>query len=308
VAGVEQAREETGRRLDRQKHQHAESEGYMKGLLAGIDARMVGKAVRNPSRAMLRLVLRARLARTGTDEARGRLFDFLSEHYGVDGMELADEYYRSDFFAWFRERRAALQRFPGPYRLGTTGEFGCEALYLLVRAARPNMVVETGVLYGASSAHILAALIRNGGGELHSLELGRDHREPPHDHFVPRDLQRHWTLVIGDSRHELRSVLKRCAPVDMFLHDSLHTFDHMTWEFETALPYLSPVGILASDDILNPSSLLGVFQETAFPAFCKRRQVPYATFQNLGVAIPAMAELPDQRAVAPAEVRLSRSA
>jgi predicted O-methyltransferase YrrM len=280
----------------------------MKGLLAGIDARMVGKAVRNPSRAMLRLVLRARLARTGTDEARRRLFDFLSEHYGVDGMELADEYYRSEFFAWVRERRAALRRFPGPYRLGTTGEFGCEALYLLVRAARPSMVVETGVLYGASSAHILAALVRNGAGELHSLELGGDQREPPHDHFVPPDLQRHWTLVIGDSRHELRSLLQRCAPVDMFLHDSLHTFDHMTWEFETALPYLRPSGILASDDILNPSSLLEVFQETAFPAFCKRRQVPYATFQNLGVAILAMTELPDQRAAAPAEVRLSRSA
>ena len=36
------------------------------------------------------------------------------------------------------------------------------------------MVVETGVLYGASSAHILAALAQNGDGELHSIELGRD--------------------------------------------------------------------------------------------------------------------------------------
>ena len=280
----------------------------MKGLLAGIDARAVGKAIRNPSRAMLRLVLRARLARTGTDEERTRLLRFLSEHYGVDGMELADEYRRSDFFAWFRGRRAALERFPGPYRLGTTGEFGCEALYLLVRAARPRVVVETGVLYGASSAHILAALVRNGGGELHSLEIGRDPREPPHDHFIHRDLQRHWTLVIGDSRRELPSLLERCAPVDMFLHDSLHTFDHMTWEFEAALPCLSPRGILTSDDILNPPSLLGVFQETAFPAFCKRRQVPYVTFKNLGVAIPAMGKWPNQRACAPAEVRPSRSA
>jgi predicted O-methyltransferase YrrM len=279
----------------------------MKGLLAGIDARVVGKAMRNPSRALLRLVLRARLARTGTEEERRRLFAFLSEHYGMDGMELADEYRQSDFFAWFREWRDALERFPGPYRLGTTGEFGCEALSLLVRAARPRVVVETGVLYGASSAPILAALVRNGGGELHSLEIGRDPREPPHHHFVPGELRRLWTLVIGDSREELEPLLKRCAPVDMFLHDSLHTFDHMTWEFETALPYLSPAGILTSDDILNPPSLLGVFRETAFPAFCKRRQVPYATFKNLGVAIPAT-EWANHRAFAPAEVRLSRSA
>ena len=280
----------------------------MKGLVAGIDARAVQKAIRNPSRAVLRRVLRARLARTGTDEERTRLLHFLSEHYGVDGTELADEYRQSGFFSWFRGRRAALERFPGPYRLGTTGEFGCEALYLLVRAARPRVVVETGVLYGASSAHILAALVRNGGGELHSLEIGRDSREPPHDHFVHRDLQPRWTLVIGDSRRELPSLLKRRGPIDMFLHDSLHTFDHMTWEFETALPYLSPAGILTSDDILNPPSLLGVFQETAFPAFCKRRQLPYVTFKNLGVAIPAMAKAGNQRAFAPAEVRLSRSA
>jgi methyltransferase family protein len=280
----------------------------MKGLLAGVDARTVGKAIRNPSRAVMRLVLRARLARTGTDEERRRLFDFLSEYYGVDGMKLAEEYHQSDFFAWFRERRAALERFRGPYRLGTTGEFGCEALYLLVRAARPRVVVETGVLYGASSAHILAALVRNGGGELHSVEIGRDPREPPHDHFVPPDLQPHWALVIGDSRHELQSLLQRCAPVGMFHHDSLHTFDHMTWEFDTALPYLSPTGILTSDDVLNPPSLLGVFQETAFPAFCKGRQVPYNTFHNLGVAIPAMAGQANHRAFAPAEVRLSRSA
>jgi hypothetical protein len=82
----------------------------------------------------------------------------------------------------------------------------------------------------------------------------------------------------------------------------------MTWEFETALPHLSPAGILTSDDILNPPSLLGVFRETAFPAFCKRRQVPYATFKNLGVAIPAMVERTNHRALAPAEARLSRSA
>jgi hypothetical protein len=59
----------------------------------------------------------------------------------------------------------------------------------------------------------------------------------------------------------------------------------MTWEFETAFPYLSAAGLLASDDVLNPHSLLGVFQENAFPAFCKRQQVSHATFKNLGVAI-----------------------
>ncbi|MBA2458908.1 MAG: class I SAM-dependent methyltransferase [Gemmatimonadales bacterium] len=233
----------------------------------------------------MRLVLRSRLARTGLEEERGRLLSFLSQRYGVDGAALGAEYRDSDFLVWFRARRAALERFQGPFRLGTTGDFGCEALYLLVRAARPRSVVDTGVLYGASSAHILAALVRNGGGELHSIEVGRDPREPPHDHFVPAELKSHWNLIIGDSRRELPSLLRRCASIDMFHHDSLHTFEHMTWEFETAFPYLKPGGVLSSDDVLNPHSLLEIFRENAFPAFCERRQVSYSTFQNLGVAV-----------------------
>jgi predicted O-methyltransferase YrrM len=256
----------------------------MKALLAGIDGRTIRKALRNPTRAMLRLVLRARLARTAIIEERRRLFDYLMQHYGVPGAELADEYHRSDFRAWFREQRAALHRFDGPYQLGTTGDFGCEALYLLVRAARPRVVVETGVLYGASSAHILAALARNGGGGLYSIEIGRDPREPPQQHFVPPELRPLWTLIIGDSRRELPSLLARCAPIDMFYHDSLHTFGHMTWEFETAFPHLSPGGILSSDDVLNPPDVPGLFREGAFSAFCKRKHLDYATFQNLGVS------------------------
>jgi predicted O-methyltransferase YrrM len=233
----------------------------------------------------MRLVLRTRLARSGPAGERERLLGFLSQHYGVDGTALAAEYRDSDFLAQFRERRGALERFGGPIRLGTTGAFGCEALYLLVRAARPRVIVETGVLYGASSAHILAALVRNGGGKLHSLEIGRDTREPPHDHFIAPELKLHWELIIGDSRRELPSLLDRCASIDMFYHDSLHTLEHMTWEFVSAFPYLSAGGLLASDDVLNPHSLLGIFQENAFPAFCRRQQVSYTTFMNLGVAL-----------------------
>lgn len=259
----------------------------MRGLLAGLNATMVKKAVRDPRRALLRLVLRSRLARTGVETERRRLVNFLSKRYDIDALALLADYRQSGFHDWFRRQRAALERFPGPYRLGTTGAFGCEALYLLVRAARPRTIVETGVLYGASSAHILEGLARNGEGELHSVEIGRDPREPAHDHFVPRKLRRHWRLVIGDSRRELPALLDRYAPIDMFHHDSLHTFDHMTWEFETALPHLSPSGVLSSDDVLNPPSVAGIFRDGAFPAFCKFKQVFHTTFHNLGVALPA---------------------
>lgn len=259
----------------------------MKGLLAGINATTLKKAIRDPRRALLRLVLRSRLSRAAVATERDRLVGFLSKRYQVDAQSLLEEYRQSSFRDWFQNRRAALERYPGPYRLGTTGEFGCEALYLLVRAARPLRVVETGVLYGASSAHILAALARNGAGELCSIELGRDPREPSHDHFVPGDLRRRWTLLIGDSRRVLPDLLERWDSIDMFYHDSLHTFDHMTWEFATALPHVTPSGVLASDDVLNPPSVTGIFREGPFPAFFGHRGVFHKTFHNLGVALPA---------------------
>jgi hypothetical protein len=149
------------------------------GKLSRSNAPLVGKAMRHPSRAVLRLVLRSRLSRISAEEDRRRLIAYLSDRFGVDGPALADEYLRSPFRLWSEQRRAALDQFRGPYRHGTTGRFGCEALYLLVRAARPQVVVDTGVPYGGSSSHILAALERNGAGALYSIELGRDQREPP---------------------------------------------------------------------------------------------------------------------------------
>jgi predicted O-methyltransferase YrrM len=258
----------------------------LKHLLAGVNARTLRKAIRNPSRAVSRLVLRARLARRDIVEDRARLGAFLSEHFGVDAAALREEFAQSDFLRWVRSRRKELEHHSGPFRFGTTGEFGCEALYLLVRAACPQIVVDTGVLYGASSGHILAALARNGGGELHSIDLGRDAREPPHDYYVPAELRRHWELITGDSRQELPRLLDRYPVIDMFYHDSLHTFDHMWWEYETALPHLSPAGVLASDDVLNPTSLREIFRLNPFEEFCVRRGIPWITVQDLGVGLP----------------------
>ncbi len=245
---------------------------------------LAGKAIRNPRRALLRLVLNARLARTDVRQDRARLLRLVSRLWDVDAPALLDEYRRSSFAGWYRDRLGRLSASLGSARMGTSDQLACETLYLLVRAARPRVVVETGVLYGASSGHILAALEANGEGELHSIDLGTRPGEPPHDSLVRPDLAARWHYHVGDVRARLVPLLDALGRIDLFHHDSLHTFEHMTWEYRTAARVLAPDGVLSSLDILAADGLRGVLRENAFPAFCRRRRLRYYTVRNCGFA------------------------
>ena len=55
-------------------------------------------------------------------------------------------------------------------------------------------------------------------------------------------------MILGDSKKELPKLLSSLKSIDMFLHDSKHTYEHMMWEFDTIWPSLSDDGILVSDD------------------------------------------------------------
>jgi predicted O-methyltransferase YrrM len=129
--------------------------------------------------------------------------------------------------------------------------------YMAIRAFRPEIVVETGVANGVSSSHILLALQKNERGVLHSVGLNDPQYLPtgkPLGWIVPESLKSRWNLLTGDSRVLLPSLLVKLGTIDIFIHDSLHTYDHMLWEYRTAFPYLRPGGLLFSDDAAwNPA-------------------------------------------------------
>jgi predicted O-methyltransferase YrrM len=248
---------------------------------------LIGKSIRNPARALRRTLQWLRIGRLNKSQERDLLLDFLADQYGADKKRLLESYEDSGLRARMRRKHAELNRFPGPYRLGATPEFDCESLFFLVRAVKPRAVVETGVCYGVSSAYVLEALNHNGRGELHSIDLGNEPDEPPSDFFIPRRLKHRWHLVQGDSKRELPRVLDELGQIDLFHHDSLHTFEHMTWEYETALPHLSPGGALSSHDVRSVLSLTEVFGSDSdpFAAFCQRRGLRFVESYNMGVAI-----------------------
>src|SRR5688572_13028263 len=101
--------------------------------------------------------------------------------------------------------------------------------YAVVRCLRPEVVLETGVHDGLSSAVILQALERNGMGRLVSIDLPSTDLPPTADGpgwLVPKRLRARWTLHVGDARRLLPGVARDLSAIDVFSHDSDHSADH----------------------------------------------------------------------------------
>ncbi len=123
--------------------------------------------------------------------------------------------------------------------------------YAVVRMLRPRVVVETGVCYGVTSAFLLMALDANAEGTLYSIDLPPLGKEA--DSFVGclirPELRKRWCLLRGLSKSVLPKLLHELGTVDVFVHDSLHTYRNMRHEFELITPHLGQPGALISDDI-----------------------------------------------------------
>ena len=152
-------------------------------------------------------------------------------------------------------------------------------LYAATRDSRPTIVVETGVLKGHSSSAILSGMAENDTGALISIDLPIEQQQSiivGEQHIqdslassglsiggvIPLHLRSRWTLILGNSLQVLPGVLDQRGSISMFVHDSLHTYDHMMGEYRLGYDALEPGGLLVSDDV-NYNS--------AWSDFCKSK-------------------------------------
>ncbi len=118
--------------------------------------------------------------------------------------------------------------------------------YCLIRLERPRIVVETGTHDGLGTALMVAALVRNAQeghpGELHSFDI-----DPAAGWLTEGQPADRFTLHRGDIRETLPAVLGASA-IDMFVHDSLHTYEQERFEYRFALDHRAVRIVLVSDN------------------------------------------------------------
>ena len=134
-------------------------------------------------------------------------------------------------------------------------------LYGLCKIMKPDVIVETGIAYGQSSSYILQALKENNKGILYSI----DNIFRPWESLemignaIPQNLRKRWKLVVGSSVVKLEETLKSKKIIDVFLHDSLHTYKNMLFEYNTSWPFIKKNGFLISDDVSENNAFLDFY-------------------------------------------------
>lgn len=130
--------------------------------------------------------------------------------------------------------------------------------YALVRAKKPEIVVETGVDKGLGSCVLTAALVKNSEEGHEGYYYGTDIN--PEAGYLLRDkYARFGSILFGDSIQSLREL---DVNVDVFINDSDHSADYEAREYEVIRGKLSEGAIVLGDNSHATDRLLEFAERT----------------------------------------------
>ena len=183
---------------------------------------------------------------------------------------------------------AALgERYHSHYLAGWVNLTDAQFLYWVVRKFKPKTILQTGVSNGLSSAFMMLALAKNGPeGTLHVVDMpavfnpADAHWTQPGQVFgfvipegktsgwmVPDIYRDRFEVLNGDAKVLLPQLVDKLASVDMFYHDSDHSYNHMAFEFEQAKRKLAPNSVVVADDISWNASLWDFADKYRLPSY-----------------------------------------
>jgi Methyltransferase domain len=216
--------------------------------------RLLGSTIHRHSRVPLSAFAEAAVSMHFSADELARTYLFLN-HSQPNWSQVYFEYEKlcRKISGRYRDRRLT---YPRRYAVEHGSAF---LLYALVRSLRPSTVLETGVANGHSSFFLLRALHANGHGTLHSIDLTAEV-----GCLLSDEERARWRLHVlkpKRRRDNFLQILDALPPIDLFLHDSDHSYFWQSFELQAALKELSAGGILASDDCDGRYAFLDVCQK-----------------------------------------------
>lgn len=188
----------------------------------------------------------------GYAKASSRLKASLSDLTGVSPSLIEKYLFEVKGINNYVKKQVRSKKHCSPDPISLVGSFKFKIAYVVCRAIKPDVVVETGAKDGISTTYILQALRGNHKGKLYSIDLRDNTLEKlkiETGWLIPSYLRDRWTLIEGKSSEKLIPLLNELNKIDIFHHDSDHSYSNMKFEYETAWKYLQSNGILLSDDI-----------------------------------------------------------
>lgn len=142
-----------------------------------------------------------------------------------------------------RESSNSTTNFPSYFN---TNAKTLELLELSVKLLKPKIVVETGIANGISSRRILSSFKSQSLSESRLYSMDIDLK------VLSSDLESNsqFKFLKIDRKNNFEKALKAVPGlIDIFFHDSYHSYHNQYLEYCLAWERLSPCGIIISDDI-----------------------------------------------------------
>lgn len=128
------------------------------------------------------------------------------------------------------------------------------ALLFLTRLLEPQVVVETGVAAGYSSAAILTGLAANGSGRLWSSDFPYFRLDKPERYIgvvVDDSIKGPWTLLIEGDEQNLPKIAAQIDHIDLLHYDSDKSYAGRANALDTLRNKISTETVVVFDDIQN---------------------------------------------------------
>ena len=157
--------------------------------------------------------------------------------------------------------------------------------YAIVRAFKPQIVLETGVHHGVGSLVLTAALKKNISEGFPGEYIGTDISTSA-GVLLTEPYSSFGKILYGDSIESLKNF--HTEKIDLFINDSDHSGEYEYLEYLTIIDKLSPRGIILGDNA-HATDSLRKFSEENDRRFVFFKEEPFQHFYNgagIGISLP----------------------